>query len=465
MQSTALGRIISPLIQATAGLNLSRESEDAAPVVDLERMARRVVAHERAEAYNRKAQTPDHCEPDIEGVVRKQLLDLAMPDTSEQRLLVEAPTTFSPVPVLLDSDQVQLLKINFSSLTMRSRFSGKRNPSQYGEMDVVSLLTSLTRGQKVMNLSKSEFLTQLVNSCTGEPHALASDFLRQDEEGGMSVASIYLRFTDSYFFDLPPDQALSRLQDVSTGKVRFASLSEAEMEIRKLSRLAALTGSTLPKRKMLEVMHFRKFFLAILPDKFLSVVLQAIDRVETLKNRDVTIDELVLVFRKYRISIDRELFNKSKKQGQVNQAQGAGRGNGRRRRGGAQGGSQAAATVGQVQTRSMTKGCDSPQQGNDNPGPSHTGSKPWKKRSRGRGSGSNPNTTPLGSQNAHTTQGPKKNGALGMSVCSLCGQPTHQFDACPLFKPHERVVTIDKCPCPLNSFHLKKFCPIIIQKN
>jgi hypothetical protein len=45
-------------------------------------------------------------------------------------------------------------------------------------------------------------------------------------------------------------------------------------------------------------------------------------------------------------------------------------------------------------------------------------------------------------------------------VCNLCGQPTHQFDACPLFKVHERVVSADKCPCPMGCYHLRKYCPV-----
>jgi len=77
LQTTTLGRIISPLIQATARLNMGDGDGGAAPL-DLERMARRVVAHEQVRNYN-AARTPDHFEPDIEGVVRKQLLELAMP--------------------------------------------------------------------------------------------------------------------------------------------------------------------------------------------------------------------------------------------------------------------------------------------------------------------------------------------------------------------------------------------------
>ena len=81
-----------------------------------------------------------------------------------------------------------------------------------------------------MNLSRTEFLSQLVNSCSGDPHTLASEYLRLEEEGEMSVASIYLRFTDSYFYDLRPEQALARLQEVTSGKSKYSSLSEAEME-------------------------------------------------------------------------------------------------------------------------------------------------------------------------------------------------------------------------------------------
>ena len=322
LQTTTLGRIISPFIQATARLNVGDGNGGEAPF-DLERMARRVVAHERVGAYNNMARTPHHFEPDIEGVVRKQLLELAMPDTSQQRLMVEAPTEFSPCPVLVNNDKVQVLKINFTSLSMKSKFSGRKNPTQHGEMDVIALLTSLTRGQKVMNLSRTEFLSQLVNSCSGDPHTLASEYLRLEEEGEMSVASIYLRFTDSYFYDLRPEQAMARLQEVTSGKSKYSSLSEAEMEVKKLCRLTALNGSSLKDRQMLELMNFKKYFLKIIPDKFLSVIIQAIDRVEALERRDITIDEMIIVARKYRFEIDSVLYNRSRQKGAnagVNQA-------------------------------------------------------------------------------------------------------------------------------------------------
>ena len=81
LQSTTLRRIISPLMQAIARLNVNEGNGGESPL-DLERMAQRVVAHERAGEYNRIARTPDHFEPDIEGVFRKQLVELALPDTS-----------------------------------------------------------------------------------------------------------------------------------------------------------------------------------------------------------------------------------------------------------------------------------------------------------------------------------------------------------------------------------------------
>ena len=120
----------------------------------------------------------------------------------------------------------------------------------------------------------------------------------------MSIASIYLRFTDSFFFDLRPEQASAKLNALTQHKHPFTSLSDAEAVIKKWSKLASLGTKSSLKRDLMSTWHFRETYLRIIPDKFTSVILQQLESLESLQGRDATSQELVSITRGYRFEIE-----------------------------------------------------------------------------------------------------------------------------------------------------------------
>ena len=78
-----------------------------------------------------------------------------------------------------------------------------------------------------------------------------------------------------------------------------------------------------------------------------------------------------------------------------------------------------------------------------------------------------------GKKNDHATgnsAGPRPQGSqphfqgkfksLECKDCKLCCQSDHSLDACPHFRPSERIVAPNPCPCHIKGLHLQKFCPI-----
>ena len=157
------------------------------------------------------------------------------------------------------------LKLNFSCLNVAKKFSGSKDFAKKGEMDVISLLESLTRGQSVMRLTEKEFLNVFIQSCISTPQEQLIDLIKLNEEGEMSIASIYLRFTDSFFFYLRPEQASAKLNALTQHKHPFTSLSDAEAVIKKWSKLASLGTKSSLKRDLMSTWHFRETYLRIIP--------------------------------------------------------------------------------------------------------------------------------------------------------------------------------------------------------
>ena len=283
LERTRLGKIISPLIKAISRLQQGEEPEE----ISVEALANRVnvltaSSEERIAGLTSSLEqvlgqgippTQPVSEDRIAREVRAQLASLTTPDTTSQRSLVEPPLDFARVPEPRSRDRMEDLKLNFSCLNVAKKFSGSKDFAKKGEMDVISLLESLTRGQSVMRLTEKEFLNVFIQSCISTPQEQLIDLIKLNEEGEMSIASIYLRFTDSFFFDLRPEQASAKLNAFTQHKHPFTSLSDAEAVIKKWSKLASLGTKSSLKRDLMSTWHFRETYLRIIPDKFTSVIL------------------------------------------------------------------------------------------------------------------------------------------------------------------------------------------------
>ena len=392
--------------------------------------------------------------------IKQQLETLTAPDTSDQRVLVEPPTTFSRVPTLTTPAKLEMRKAVFTCLNTKSKFTGEKAGPSRGELDVVSLLESLSRGQQQMELSEEEFLNVFISSCAGTPQNLLVDYIKLLQDGDMSISEVYLRFTDMFFHDLRPEQALQKLKGIKH-KHNFVSLADADNSIRKLAKLASLGERTVERRRLFFQKFYRDTLLAIIPDKFISVILQQIETKETLSQRELQASDLLGICRAFRVDIDTIFYSKNNGQrndGNVNKA------SGKKNKGTNDG------NVGAVQTRSQSQGNSAgdnsrSQQQNSNSRNNGNNGSSKNFRNNGHRNGNNKN----GNHNSRNGKGGNGNGhgngndngdRLSMQECKLCMQRQHNFNQCPLFKAHERVISTTMCSCPMKAYHLQKHCPI-----
>ena len=268
------------------------------------------------------AQMEQKIQREIENKIKAQLEALTATDTSDQRVLVDPPAGYGEHPTLDVLARVELGKTLFTCLNAKAKFTGDKGGPAKGELDVVSLLESLTRGQEQMGLSETEFLNVFISSCAGTPQSLLVDFIKQVGEEHMTIPEIYLRFTDMFFHDLRPEQAISKLKRVKH-RHHFASLADADNSIRKLARLASLGEKMVERRKLFFQKFYKDTLLSIIPDKYISVVQQQIKTKETLFGKEILASDLLGICRAFQIDT---LFyhknNGNKSEGQANKATG-----------------------------------------------------------------------------------------------------------------------------------------------
>ena len=435
--------------------------EDADPLAD--------TPEPREDPLGNLAQVDRNVEEQIAAAVRKQMAAQYIPDTSSQRVLVEPPTLFSKESVLKGRDAIDELRLNFSCLSAKGKFSGTKDFQKRGELDVISFLESLSRGQMVMMLQESEFLRTMILATTGAPQEMLMELIKENERGEMPIADIYLRFTDSYFFELRPEQAMAKLQLLSPTRHPFICLSEAENQIKQWAKLASLEFRTASKRATMTEWHFKDFYLKIIPDKFSSAMTQSIERLEGLRNREVTSTELIAMTRSFRIEIDQIFYRKnhsSQQSGKSGQGHSGGANSAKVRKK-----VKSAQSSGKVNvlTRQQAKNNSGPQKTSGNspkkgntgtPGVSAPNGSAPKPQSSGNGRGNTGGNNNAGTGKFNPYKHPSPQTALKSNGCRLCGQSTHIFADCLIFKPHERVVGQNQCPCPMRAYHLNKYCPL-----
>ena len=220
-----------------------------------------------------------------------------------------------------------------------------------------------------MGLIETEFLNVFISSCGGTPQSLLVDFIKQVGKEHMTIPDIYLRFTDMFFHDLRPEQAIIKLKGFKH-RHHFASLADADNSIRKLARLASLGEKTVERRKLFFQKFYKDTLLSIIPDKYISVVQQQIEPKETLSGKEILASDLLGICQAFRIDIETIFYHKNggnKSEGQANEATG-GR-NKTRRQQQQQHDGQANA----VQTRSQSSNSSNKDQKNNTQGYSSNG--------------------------------------------------------------------------------------------
>ena len=91
---------------------------------------------------------------------------------------VQAPEYFSPIPVLTTAAKMQEAMKVFPTKTSQ-KFSGT-----YGTVTIIEFLNSLNSAQKILNLSKKEFMIMLQKCVTGKVYTMVSDSISYDLDIG-----------------------------------------------------------------------------------------------------------------------------------------------------------------------------------------------------------------------------------------------------------------------------------------
>ena len=455
--------------EEAANLEAIRRREEAIEKAQQELSAK---AQEMTDAYARSmgegSQSSTSAE-EVEEMIRSQLNALTSPDENDEKELVEPPVYFSPVDTLTTPTKYETRKTFFTCLNAKSKFTGDKSGPSKGELEVVALLESLTIGQNHLKLSKNEFMNVFISACAGAPQTLLINKLAQVVSGAVTVGQIYRVFTDCYFFEMRPEQAMAKLKAIKQ-KNTFSSLADADLSIRKLAHLASLGEETQERRQLFMHKYYREALLGIIPDKYIANILENITRKKVLTNKtELTPNELLAICRVFRSDLDTYFFRKSqrvetKPDAQAKQASGGGKKRNRRGNGNGDGNVNAV-------TRSQSQQQNKPPAQNSSAQPS--GPKPSNSNNGGNGgngqrNGNGGNSRPRngGNGNGNGAQGQNKqtnswsNKKLDFDECKLCLQTKHTYQNCPLFKDFERIVTTVPCPCPMKGFHLQKFCPI-----
>ena len=113
------------------------------------------------------------------------------------------------------------------------------------------------------------------------------------------MPSLYLRFTDRYFFELRPQPAKAKLDQLSAQKHPFSSLSEAELQIRQWAKLASLKHAGAAKRAQVADWLFLETYQKIMPEKYTPLLEQPIEQLEGFRKREILPNELVNLTRAF----------------------------------------------------------------------------------------------------------------------------------------------------------------------
>jgi len=150
---------------------------------------------------------------------------------------VEAPTYFSPTPVLTTAHQrAEMMKI----FPTRHKFSGSM--SKEGTMDIIEFLRIVKAAQINYKLSEPEFKEMLLASTTGKPHALLVAWMAHDED----VATIFHNLMIHFDKGISPESAKQQLYEYKAPK--GATLAKVEAHIMLLADKASLMLPAGPTR-------------------------------------------------------------------------------------------------------------------------------------------------------------------------------------------------------------------------
>ena len=208
---------------------------------------------------------------------------------------VEAPTNFSPVPVLTDQSKVATcLKI----FPWNQKYSGS---SKDNSMSIIEFLTAMKTAQEQYPLSEKEFIERLLAASTGPAHELILDHM----DNGESASTIFHYLILNYDRRVSPE--LARNQLLSYKATRSSTLAATMSQIMKLANRASSVIPKGPSRKAYSNLEAVHALVRALPQYSSQLVSNEFHRKSTHLARACTFPELSLGLTTYRDTIDKDI--------------------------------------------------------------------------------------------------------------------------------------------------------------
>jgi len=354
---------------------------------------------------------------------------------------IRAPTNFSRRELSADEWNAALRQF-----PTRTKFSGSTNDEHKGGMSVTEYLGEMTDTQKRVNLSRDDFEMMMKKTTTGRAHAILTDYLTTGE----SIESIYHLFMLNFDRRLTPTEAKTQLNNFKAQKNH--NLARVTTQI---GQLAVRANSILPEgesRNHSYNLDCAQALMRALPSASSNLVSNTYHHLTAQRGRAATFVELTRKLDIYMDSIDSDI----KKNGMEPKARGKFN-NKAQGRSGSGNSPYTAYGMDQMGAKREAMGYENPQHFtygvSANPKP-------------------NPNFNKGGNNNSRRKRFEKKypnNGNTQRKSCSLCGQYTHKFDACPnmITDMGKRVPvvpsqdTCQRCPPSVNPrlHHNTAICP------
>ena len=407
-------------------------------------------------------------ELDMDELTNK-FIDMQFSTASSFMTLIDSPSEddFATSDTLSDRD---LARHNF----VRTNFSVTKKFSGTGEKkdgNIMEILEGLTRSQRKVRLSKPEFIDKLLDNFTGTAYQTLSLWLSQ----GIAIDELYRRMVERFYKDETPDEARTKLRDLSK-EHSYTNMLALECEIVRLAKIRSYQFDAGTRRREAYEMTATECLLDCLPDSVKNVLEGRVNQARALKGDYPEFMKIARLAAQYRDCVDRYLAQRAAAKKHRNKTL------------------KVSALHTQV-AQGKVQSCiveDVDDDGNRlYPNPDHQWHNHWeaedkaaaaakqnqkhKKVAKAKSSGID-HKVAKGQKNSFQppprSQDRKQNGnngrkfgqkaTLGSFPCSLCPAHDHSSADCPKFPPEQRVTVAEVCDnCDWGRFHKKTWCPCL----
>ena len=212
---------------------------------------------------------------------------LEMRQTPWSQGCIQSPVQFiAGNESITNNDRLKTVKTHFTFAWGPKKFTGRKG-YQNEEASIMNLLHHFNLAQHQCPVTEQEFVALLCKSTAEEALRIMSDNLDKHAKGQMTVQQIYDNMTDIFFDDLRPGTASTRLRELTENHHPFHSMNEANIEISRLSCLAAKTSKTRERQEPVAADKYLKTFMKILPKEFKPVAITLLDAKTQKIKRDL----------------------------------------------------------------------------------------------------------------------------------------------------------------------------------